>query len=80
MRDSAIAAIVEWTDLLEAAIRDAQTEDAIDPAEDAAQLVFELDAYLLLANAQYVISRDASALGRARVALQRRLAGAAPHS
>jgi AcrR family transcriptional regulator len=78
VRDSAIAAIVEWTDLLEAAIRDAQTEGAIDPAEDATQLVFELDAYLLLANAQYVISRDATALGRARLALERRLAGAAP--
>ena len=35
-------------ELLEAAVRDAQAEGAIDPAEDPEQLVFELDAYLLL--------------------------------
>ena len=35
VRDSAIAVVVEWTDLLEAAVRDAQAEGAIDPAEDA---------------------------------------------
>jgi hypothetical protein len=78
VRDLAIAAIVEWTDLLEASIRDAQAEGALDPGEDTAQLDFELDAYLLLANAQYVISRDARAIDRARLALERRLAGAAP--
>jgi AcrR family transcriptional regulator len=77
VRDLAIAAIVEWTDLLEQSIRDAQTEGAIQPAEDAAQLVFELDAYLLLANAQFVVSREPGVLGRARVAVDRRLAAAA---
>jgi AcrR family transcriptional regulator len=78
VRDLAIAAIVEWTALLEQAIRDAQTEGEIDPAEDAAQLVFELDAYLLLANAQFVVSREPGAIGRARVALERRLFAVAP--
>ena len=43
-------------DLLEAAVRDAQAEGAIAVSEDAEQLAFELDAYLLLANAQFVIS------------------------
>jgi AcrR family transcriptional regulator len=76
VRDHALAAIIEWTDLLEQAIRDAQAEGAIDPAEDSTQLVFELDAYLLLANAQFVVSREPGALDRARLALQRRLAAA----
>ena len=47
-------------------------------SEDAEQLAFELDAYLLLANAQYVISAEPAALDRARRAIERRLAAAAP--
>ena len=57
VRDLAIRVVEDWGELLEAAARDAQAEGAIDPSEDAEQLVFELDAYLLLANAQFVISR-----------------------
>jgi malonyl CoA-acyl carrier protein transacylase len=56
-----------------AAIRCAQAEGAIDPAEDPAQLAFELDAYLLLANAQFVIGGEPEPLHRARLALDRRL-------
>src|SRR5262245_15292163 len=78
VRDRAIAIVVDWTELLEQAVRDAQAEGAIDTAEDAAQLVFEIDAYLLHANAHYVVSRDARALDRARLAMQHRLA-ASPH-
>ena len=80
VRDRAIAIVVEWTDLLEAAVRDAQAEGAIDPAEDPVQLVFELDAYLLLANAHYVISREPAALDRARRRARLALADAAPHA
>ena len=46
--------------------RDAQAEGAVDPAEDPAQLAFELNAYLLLANAQFVVSRRERADDRAR--------------
>ena len=77
VRDRAIEVVVEWTALLEAAVREAQAEGAIDASEDPEQLVFELDAYLLLANAQFVISRDPAARP-ARRALERRLAAAAP--
>ena len=52
-------------------MREAQAEGAIDAAEDPEQLVFELDAYLLLANAQFVISHDVGALDRARRARSR---------
>jgi AcrR family transcriptional regulator len=78
VRDAAMRVVGEWGALLEAAVRDAQAEKAIDPEEDAEQLVFELDSYLLLANAMYVISRDVKALDRARLAVERRLAAAAP--
>jgi AcrR family transcriptional regulator len=78
VRDRAMEVVAEWTDLLEAAVREAQAEGAIDPAEDLDQLVFELDSYLLLANAQFVVTRDPSSLDRARRAVERRLAAAAP--
>src|SRR3954469_921499 len=38
VRDRAIAVVVDWTELLVAAVRDAQAEGAIDPAEEAEQL------------------------------------------
>jgi hypothetical protein len=47
--DGVKSALAEWMGRLEAAARDAQAEGAIDPAEDAQQLAFELDSYLLLA-------------------------------
>jgi AcrR family transcriptional regulator len=76
VRDRAIQVATEWHGLLETGLRDAQEEGAIDPAEDAEQLAFELDAYLLLANAQFVVSQDPTPIDRARRALDRRLAAA----
>jgi hypothetical protein len=77
VRDHAVEVAYEWLGLLEAAVRDAQAEGEIDPSEDAAQLAFELDAYLLLGNAQFVISGLPAAIERARRAVERRLADAA---
>jgi AcrR family transcriptional regulator len=76
VRDVAMQFVGEWTELLEAAARDAVEEGSLAPTTDPEQLVFELDAYLLMANAQFVISRDPEALERARRALKLRLAGA----
>jgi AcrR family transcriptional regulator len=76
VRDVAIRFVVDWTDLLEAAAREAVEEGSLDPSTDPVQLVFELDAYLLLANAQFVIARDPESLDRARLALKRRIADA----
>jgi AcrR family transcriptional regulator len=78
VRDLALATLEEWGRLLESAVRDAQAEGAIDPSEDPAQLAFELDAYLLLANAEFVIRGSAAPIDRARRALDRRLAEPAP--
>ena len=76
MRDRAMEFMVDWTHQLETAVRDAQTEGAIDPAEDAVQLGFELDAYLLMANALFVSTQEPASLEHARVAIRRRLATA----
>jgi hypothetical protein len=62
---------------LETAVRDAQAEGAIDSAEDPGQLAFEIEAALLLANAQYVVSRTSQPIERARRAIERRLRVAA---
>ncbi len=78
VRDLAVQVVEEWFGLLEAAVRDAQAEGAIDSSEDAGQLAFELDAYLLLANAQFVVSRQSTPIDRARRALERRLTAVAP--
>jgi len=78
VRDRALRLTVEWTEQLETAVRDSQREGAIDPAEDPEQLAFELDSYLLLANAQFVSSQESAPIDRARRALERRLAAAAP--
>ena len=80
VRDLAVQLTDDWLRQLETAIRDAQAEGAVDPTEDAAQLAFELDAYLLLANAQFVASQESTPIERARRALEHRLAAAAPAS
>jgi AcrR family transcriptional regulator len=78
VRDRAVQLVNEWHGQLETAVRDAQAEGAIDPSEDAEQLAFELDSYLLLANAQFVNSQEPTPIDRARRALESRLTAAAP--
>ena len=78
VRDLALGVVEEWFALLVAAVSDAQAEGALDPSGDPTQLAFELDAYLLLANAQFVISGDPAPIDRARRAIEYRLAAAAP--
>jgi AcrR family transcriptional regulator len=76
VRDLSVQLTEDWLRRLETAVRDAQTEGAIEPSEDAAQLAFELDAYLLLANAQFVASQDSTPIERARRAMAHRLSAA----
>jgi AcrR family transcriptional regulator len=82
VRDTAIGLSVRWLELLEEAIRDAQAEGAIDASEDSAQLAFELNAYMLLANAQYVALQTPTPMERAKKAIETRLeaAGASPRA
>src|SRR5215212_5136163 len=76
VRDRLVEFLGDWLGHLETAVRDAQAEGAIDADEDAAQLAFELEAALLLANAQYVVARSPEPIERARRAIDRRLAHA----
>lgn len=78
VRDRALAFVGEWAGILRQAVADAQGDGAIDPGADADQLAFELNAYLLLANSQFVASGASLPLERARVAVARRLEAAAP--
>ncbi len=76
VRDRLVAFFGEWLALLEATIREAQASGSIDAAEDAEQLAFEIEAALLLANAQWVIVRTHEPIARAERAIERRLAAA----
>lgn len=78
VRDRAMEFVAEWYGTLRQAVADAQVEGAIDASEDPDQLAFEINAYLLLANAQFVATGASQPLERARVAVDRRLAEAAP--
>jgi len=78
LRDELTDFLGRWLGELERAVRDAQREGTIDPGEDPAQLVFEIEAAILLANAQYVVLRTSEPIARARRSVERRLAGAQP--
>src|SRR5262245_31409776 len=78
VRDKAMEVVEDWTRHLVAAVRDAQAEGSLSASEDAGQLAFELDSYLLLGNAAFVISGEPVPLERARRAIDRRLAEATP--
>ena len=76
VRDRLVRFLADWLGRLETAVRDAQADGTIDPAEDPAQISFEIEAALLLANAQYIVSRTPEPIERARRAIDRRLAAA----
>jgi AcrR family transcriptional regulator len=76
VRNHAVQLTDEWFQQLVTAVRHAQAEGAIDPSEDAGQLAFELDAYLLLANSQFVASQEFVPMRRARRAIESRLKAA----
>lgn len=80
VRDRAIDSVNGWLAALEQAARDAQAEGAISSAEDPAQLAFELDAIMLLANARFLAAPETKPMDRARRAYKNRLAAAAPSS
>jgi AcrR family transcriptional regulator len=66
VRDRLVRFLNEWLGTLERAVRDAQSEGAIAASEDPAQLVFEIEAAVFLANTQFVVSRSAEPIERAR--------------
>src|SRR5438093_9932433 len=77
VRDRLVRFLNDWLERLESTVRDAQAEGLIDPAEDASQLAFEVEAALFYANAQFVVARTGEPIERARRTIDRRLTAAA---
>ena len=77
VRDRLLVFLEDWLGLLEAAIKEAQKEGAIDKREDAKQLAFELESSLLLANTQFAVMQGPEPIRRGRKAIERRLKEAA---
>jgi AcrR family transcriptional regulator len=78
VRDRLVAFLAGWLGQIETVVHDAQAEGTIDPGEDPAQLTFEIEAALLLANAQYTVMRTPEPIERAHRAINHRLDSAAP--
>ena len=68
----------EWLELLEELAAQAQQDADLDQDEDAAQLAFELDAYLLMGNTAFLLHNDPARLDQARAAVEARLGRARP--
>jgi len=77
VRDRMVDFMAGWIDRLEAAIRDAQKEGRIAKTENASQLAFELESFLLLANTQFAVGQDPGTVKRGRRAIDHRLKEAA---
>jgi AcrR family transcriptional regulator len=74
VKESIAAILNNWLALFEELFEAAQRSGRINPAESPAQLVFETDAYLLMANMVFVLREDSGALERARRAIKARIA------
>jgi hypothetical protein len=74
VRDGALAFSQEWLGLLAEQVAAAQAGGELDSVNDAAQVAFELNAYMVLGNMQFVATGDPAALARVREAVDARLA------
>jgi AcrR family transcriptional regulator len=73
VRDSAMAFSQRWLGLLAGQVAAGQAAGELDPAADPSQIAFELNAYMVLGDMQFVAAGDAAALDRARRAVDARL-------
>jgi AcrR family transcriptional regulator len=78
VRESVLEVEFDYLGRIQRAVDQAQAEGALDPAADSGQIAFDLNAYLLLANAQLVLLGERGPADRARDAIERRLREAAP--
>ena len=74
VRDATMAFSARWLELLAAEVAAAQEAGELDPAADPAQVVFELQAFMVLGDIQFVASGQAAALEAVRRAVAARLA------
>jgi AcrR family transcriptional regulator len=79
VRDGAMAFSQRWLGLLGDEVAAAQAAGELDGGVDPPQIAFELNAYMVLGNMQFVATADPSALDRVRRAVDNRLVALAPH-
>src|SRR3954471_3787232 len=73
VRDDAMAFTQRWLGLLAEEVAAGQAAGELDAAADPQQLAFELNAFMVLGNIQFVASGDRAALDRVRRAVDARL-------
>jgi len=73
VKEDVAAFLRGWLETLEQLAARAQRDGDLEAAEEPAQLAFELDAYLLMANMAYLLHNDPLTLQRARAAIEARL-------
>ncbi len=77
VRDGAMAFSQRWLKLLADEVVAAQAAGELDPAVDPSQIAFELNAYMVLGNMQFVATSDRTALDRVRRAVDTRFSALA---
>ncbi len=78
VRDGAMAFSQRWLALLAEEVAAGQAAGELDPTGDPPQIAFELNAFMVLGNIQFVASADRVALDRVRRAVDTRLVALAP--
>ena len=78
VRDGAMAFSQRWLGLLAEEVATGQAAGELDPGADPPQVAFELNAFMVAGNMQFVASGDAAALDRVRRAVENRLVALAP--
>jgi AcrR family transcriptional regulator len=73
VRDGAMAFSQRWLMLLAEEVAAAQAAGELDRTADPAQIAFELNAYMVLGNMQFVAAADSAALDRVRRGVDARL-------
>ena len=73
VRDGAMAFSQRWLGLLAEEVAAGQAAGELDPGADPQQVAFELNAYMVLGNMQFVASADTTSLDRVRRAVDARL-------
>jgi len=78
VRDRIESIIRSWLSYLEHAVEQAQEAGELDPAANAREVSFQLDAFAQASNAQYQLFRDPQVFEAARHAIQERLESLRP--
>lgn len=76
VRDRVAAYIMGWLGRLRSEVVAAQEQGDLDPDADPDQLVFEIEAALMMANNLWVFSEEPDVFNRARLAISSRIASA----